>query len=235
VADQQRGQHVVNAFLAARRARRAVDRHGIDYIQRIVSERESMLRTLEKLPTTEWDHPTLCEGWQIRHVIGHLISGATPLAVRDLTRLVVRYRTDIDGGFDDDARRRGAHPPDTLLQEFRAIVHSRIMPPGLPRGLMWCDNVIHGLDVRVPLGEPDPGPPRRLAEVAECLSAMTWPSRTACRADGLQFVADDLDWTMGDGPTITGSIESIVLALAGRPAGINRLTGVGVAILVARP
>jgi hypothetical protein len=60
---------------------------------------------------------------------------------------------------------------------------------------------------------------------------MTWPSRTACRAEGLQFVATDVDWTVGAGPQVIGPIEDVLLAIAGRRLRDSALHGDGLAIL----
>jgi hypothetical protein len=60
---------------------------------------------------------------------------------------------------------------------------------------------------------------------------MTWPSRTACRAEGLRFAATDVDWTIGAGPEVVGPIEDVLLAIAGRRFGGDALDGEGLAIL----
>ena len=223
------------ALLQVLRQRRSVGFKDHDYQALIIEERRRLLELLESLDESKWDHETLCEGWRVREVVAHLISGGTRVPVSEMVPLMVRHRGDVDGFFAADAERRAVAEPQALLEAFRAMIESRVKPPVVPAALMWCDNVIHGLDIRWPLALPDPGPAERLTETATCLSAMTWPSRIGCRADGLRFMADDADWSMGDGPQVSGPIDAIVLGIAGRKAAFERLRGPGVPLLAARP
>ena len=45
--------------------------------------------------------------------------------------------------------------------------------------------------------------------------------RAKGRAKGLSFVATDLDWSWGSGPTVTGPAEDLLLALFIGPDGFN--------------
>src|SRR4051794_13739781 len=54
------------------------------------------------------------------------------------------------------------------------------------------------------------------------------------RAAGLRLVADDQDWSWGDGEMIIGTSESLAMALAGRLVALNDLQGPGVAVLRGR-
>ena len=54
------------------------------------------------------------------------------------------------------------------------------------------------------------------------------------RAKGLSFRATDADWSVGEGPEVTGPGLAIVQAIAGRSAGLDQLSGDGAAILKAR-
>ena len=76
-----------------------------------------------------------------------------------------------------------------------------------------------------------PGSAQTLTRAAESLTRMTWPSRTACRAEGLRFVTTDVDWTIGAGPEVVGPIEDVLLAIAGRKLSDTALGGEGLAIL----
>jgi hypothetical protein len=48
---------------------------------------------------------------------------------------------------------------------------------------------------------------------------------------GIQAIATDADWSAGDGLDVTGSIEALVLTLAGRFAALDQLQGDGTATL----
>ena len=51
------------------------------------------------------------------------------------------------------------------------------------------------------------------------------------RAAGLQLVADDQDWSWGDGDEINGPSEALAMALAGRVVALDDLHGPGVHLL----
>jgi hypothetical protein len=52
--------------------------------------------------------------------------------------------------------------------------------------------------------------------------------------DGLRFEADDVDWTHGNGPIVSGAAEALLLAITGRRAALGLLSGDGVSTLSAR-
>ena len=54
------------------------------------------------------------------------------------------------------------------------------------------------------------------------------------RISGLTLRATDADWTTGTGPEVSGPILSLVMAMTGRKAADDDLTGEGVATLRSR-
>jgi hypothetical protein len=48
---------------------------------------------------------------------------------------------------------------------------------------------------------------------------------------GLRLVATDVDWSVGAGPEVRGPGEAVLLAIAGRNATIDELSGPGLATL----
>ena len=48
---------------------------------------------------------------------------------------------------------------------------------------------------------------------------------------GLRFAADDLDWAHGQGPTVAGRAEALLLAITGRTAALDHLSGDGLPTL----
>jgi hypothetical protein len=54
------------------------------------------------------------------------------------------------------------------------------------------------------------------------------------RAEGLHLVATDVDWEHGSGPTVSGPAIALLLAMSGRRAGLEDLTGDGVGAMTAR-
>jgi uncharacterized protein (TIGR03083 family) len=195
----------------------------------LLVERRLLLPFLDGLTADQWDAPTLCEGWRVREVVAHLTYSWSNTLLGLPTWL--RHRDDIDLAFTLYAQRRAKADADVLLRRYRTAAESSYQPPKVAPEVVWCDNVIHGLDMRRPLGLRYQGSTPTLARAAESLTRMTWPSRTACRAEGLQFVATDVDWTVGAGPQVIGPIEDVLLAIAGRRLRDSALHGDGLAIL----
>jgi hypothetical protein len=65
-------------------------------------------------------------------------------------------------------------------------------------------------------------------------SKSSFPVGGKKRIGGLRLVADDIDWSHGTGPEVTGPGLSLVMAMTGRPAGLARLTGDGLATFRSR-
>jgi hypothetical protein len=87
------------------------------------------------------------------------------------------------------------------------------------RGALTHD-VIHGLDITVPLGIDRHVPDGRLRIVLHGIT----PKRVkffGVDLDGIQLRADDLDWTFGSGTPLSGTAQDLLLILSGRmlPAG----------------
>jgi hypothetical protein len=96
--------------------------------------------------------------------------------------------------------------------------------------------VIHHQDMRRPLGMPHVIPAERLTGVLDAIitpkGSVNLGSRQ--RAAGLRLTATDADWAHGTGPRIEGPGEALIMALAGRAAGLAGLKGDGLPILQAR-
>jgi len=63
----------------------------------------------------------------------------------------------------------------------------------------------------------------------ECL-----PEALKQRIEGLTLRATDAEWSHGAGPEVSGPILSLVMAMTGRKAPLDDLTGDGVATLRSR-
>jgi hypothetical protein len=64
----------------------------------------------------------------------------------------------------------------------------------------------------------------RVAFAKRSTSHFAHPYSGKANAIGIRIRADDLDWTHGDGPEVSGSGESLLLALTGRAATLDELT-----------
>src|SRR6478609_6917458 len=125
-----------------------------------------------------------------------------------------------------------ADPADTLA-DFRAHLTDRTSPPG-PKDTWIGEIVIHGADIRRPLGIGHQPPTATVLRVAEFYKGSNLIVGAKDRVSGLTLRATDADWTHGAGPEVTGPVLSLVLAMTGRRAGLEELTGPGVDTLAAR-
>jgi uncharacterized protein (TIGR03083 family) len=192
-------------------------------------ERADLVSLLESLTDDQWSSPSLCAGWSVKDVVAHVFSYET-LSWPGVAATMARAR------FSPVRANALALAPYAALPPTRLLDHARrhLVPRGFTAAgggrLALADGVIHQQDVRRPLGLTRAVPPERLrAALALALKAPVLPSRK--HVAGLRLVAADLGWSHGDGPEVEGPGEAVLMAVAGRPAALDDLTGGGVSTL----
>ena len=120
-----------------------------------------------------------------------------------------------------------------ILEALREAAGERRPAPGSPPVSALAAVVIHGQDICRPLGMQRQVPVSHLRPVADFLPK-TWGFGTKRRIAGLRLVADDMDWTHGEGPEVTGPAEALVMVMAGRHTALADLSGEGKAMLALR-
>jgi uncharacterized protein (TIGR03083 family) len=130
------------------------------------------------------------------------------------------------------ARWRGRTPEETL-DHLREVLTRTTTPPA-PLASRIVEEVVHGEDVRRPLGIRRDYPVDAVEEALR-LQVRTPASFGGARelVAGLRLVADE-GATVGDGPEVRGPLVSLLLAAAGRRVALDELSGPGVATLVSR-
>jgi hypothetical protein len=97
------------------------------------------------------------------------------------------------------------------------------------------DVLVHGADMRIPLGIPHRPDPRQVARVLDFLTSPTqlgfFPRR---RLRGIALHDEDTGQTWGHGESIRGSGVAVMLAVCGRTVALDQLTGPGVPVLESR-
>lgn len=197
------------------------------------AERAALADDLALLTEAQWDAPSLCRGWSVRHVVAHLTAAASHGRAAWL-RSVAGARFDFAVHNDRRlAEHLGASPQETLAR-FRAVVRSTTAPPG-PAAAWLGEVVVHAQDVRRPLGLPSAVPVAASTAVAELFVGrdLTVDGRAAVR--GLRVEATDGPFRAGDGTEpVQGPTLALTMAIAGRADFCDDLTGPGVATLRAR-
>ena len=193
------------------------------------AERAALADDLAGLDEEQWRSPSLCGRWSVEEVVAHLTAAASVGRVRWVAS-VLGARFDFDLHNDRRlAERRGATPRETL-DRFRQVVGSTTSTFG-PTAAWLGEVVVHGQDVLRPLGIQRTPPVDAVTEVARlfALRNFTVPGRTA--SAGLRLEATDGPFASGEGPLVSGTTLALTMALAGRAAFCDDLTGPGVPLL----
>jgi uncharacterized protein (TIGR03083 family) len=198
----------------------------------IHAEREALADDLAALTDEQWATASLCPGWSVRDVLGHIIATAkmTPGAFfTGLARAGFRFN---DMSNNRIAAEATAVPADGLA-ELRRHLTDTTSPPG-PAEAMLGEAVVHGEDIRRPLGIKRAYPPEAVTRSAEFFRRSNLLIGSKRRIAGLGLRADDLEWGAGSGPEVTGPALSLLMAMTGRAAALDDLNGEGVATLRSR-
>jgi len=208
-----------------------------DYRRMTRAELVDLSRLLHSFTDEQWDAPSLCEGWKVRHVLGHMCMGSTtsPLA---MPFLLVPYRFNIDRASSEESYKYGeSHTPEQLLDTFDRVVVAH-PKPGLgklaPAKEWFVDKLIHNQDVRRPQGLTRDIPEEHLVAALDVLPSLGGFVKSNRVCKGLRFTATDVGHTVGDGPDVRGPAESLVLAMSGRAVDLPKLEGDGVETLRGR-
>jgi hypothetical protein len=100
-------------------------------------------------------------------------------------------------------------------------VHHPWKPPGGGYVGALTHDIVHGMDITVPLGIGRTVPADRLGKILPSLATPKIGKFFGVKLSGIQLVASDIDWTFGAGSPVTGTAQDLALVLCGRklPAG----------------
>jgi uncharacterized protein (TIGR03083 family) len=206
----------------------------VDLWTGIREERLALVADLELLAPAQWDEQSLCSEWRVRDVVAHLGWAAAGVGIGETLRGVVASRGNFHRWSAELARRRGSADPQELLVAYRGLVDARKTPVGAKPLDMFCDTIIHGQDIRRPLGLHRDFPADRIAVALDHLKTNSFPFKAKMLIAGLRLVGTDQEWTSGDGPEVRGTGEALLLAMGGRSAATADLSGPGREILESR-
>jgi uncharacterized protein (TIGR03083 family) len=195
----------------------------------IHEEREVLAKDLSSLTDEQWATPSLCAGWTVWDVLGHMTATAKMTPPKFFLALA-------SAGFkfsemtDREIARETAGTPADSLAEFRHYARASTHPPG-PATSWLGETVIHGTDIRRPLGMSRDFPEQALVQVADFFKGSNLLIGAKKRIEGLRLQATDASWSAGAGPEVTGPLLSLIMAMTGRRAILGDLSGAGVAVL----
>ena len=195
-------------------------------------ERKDLAAFLSTITPEDWERESLCRGWRVRDVVAHTISFDELGLARSVRRLM-------RGGFSPHRAnaRAVADAASRTTDDLLAALERHLDPRG-PLTALGClpalmDTLVHHQDIRRALGAPRDIPAERLSQGLRAVFLSPFVGGPG-RARGLRFVAADIDWAKGTGPEVTGTAESIMMAVAGRAGVIDELSGPGCSVLAAR-
>jgi uncharacterized protein (TIGR03083 family) len=199
----------------------------------IDAERVALVEQLDSLDdSSSWSTPSLCAGLSVREVLAHMTVSGAVSAPRWMLG-VIRAGFDFDQQVTDRLREQlGADPRETL-DRFRSTIGSRTSPP-LPRLALLGEMVVHGEDIRRPLGLTRNHPQPVLNALLHYYAGTDMVVIAKKRIAGLQIDAVDSGITIGHGELVRGGSLAIIMAMTGRSAYCAELSGPGAATLADR-
>ncbi|WP_246612370.1 maleylpyruvate isomerase family mycothiol-dependent enzyme [Paractinoplanes bogorensis] len=198
----------------------------------IRAEYAALADDLAGLDDGQWAKQSLCGEWTIEEVVAHLTAAAS-LSFPRWLRSVIGARFD----FDLHNRRRvaefrGATPAETLARYRAAAAHAT--GPGGPVDAWLGEIVVHGQDIRRPLGLPRTPSAEALERLARFYVRRDFTVASKTVSAGLRLEATDGPFTHGTGELVTGPTLALIMVMAGRAAYGDELAGPGAEIMRAR-
>ena len=198
----------------------------------IHAERAALAGDLTGITSEQWAFPSLCSDWTVHQVLAHIVATTTMTPARFFARFA-------GAGFNftkfnqRNISRYGSGTPDALVAETRASAARTSAPPGPPQ-VPISEIVVHSEDVARPLGRTMDRATEALVASLDFYKGAQPLVGAKKRSEGLHLVATDVDWEHGSGPTVAGPAIALLLAMSGRRAGLEDLTGDGVSAMTAR-
>ena len=202
----------------------------MDTWQMIEEERASLVEALAALPEGDWARPSLCSGWSVRDVVAHMIATANMTPPRFVARLAASGFSFQRLTREDIRRYSEGRSPAEMVDALRARISARTAPPG-PTASWLGETIVHSEDVFRALGGYRPHPVTHVIAVADFYKGSNLLIGAKNRIAGVTLRATDTDWSHGTGPEAAGPAIALVLAMTGRAAALDDLTGDGVAVL----
>jgi len=198
----------------------------------IHAERAALADDLAELKDAQWSTPSLCPGWSVREVLGHMTATAKLTPGKFFAGLAgVGFR--FNAMTARDVARESSGPAADGLAEFRRYAEATTSPPG-PVESMLGETIIHSADIRRPLGIAHAYPGDAVVRVADFFKNSNLLIGSKRRIAGLTLRATDAEWSTGSGPEVSGPALSLVLAMTGRKAALDDLSGEGLPTLRSR-
>lgn len=183
-------------------------------LQPLVAPTYNRLADLLSASDADWDAPSLCEDWQVRHVVAH-VTMPVRLTPEQFGAEMAAAGGDFTVLSNSVAARGASLPRPELLDQLRSEALRSWQPPGGGEAGALSHCVIHSLDVTVALGKPTVAPSEAVHAVLDLLTA-SGGSWFGVDLTGVRLEASDSDWSHGEGEPVRADSGSLVSLLASR-------------------
>jgi len=165
-------------------------------------------------PTETWDAPSLCDTWQVRHVVAHMTMPAR-LTPKQFGAEMAAAGGDFAVLSNTIAGRDAYLPLAGHLAALRSRRLHEWQPPGGGMAGALSHAVIHSLDITIALDWPTVAPKEAVTAV---LDQLTEANGTFFGIDlsGVRLEATDVDWSWGSGDEVRANSGRLVALLSGR-------------------
>lgn len=196
-------------------------------IQDLIAEhRHQLAAVLAGLSAQQWEAPSLCEGWAVRHVTAHVTMPfrySTARFLKELAKAGGNFQRMSDGVASRDAEL----PREELIAALRDNAEHSWRPPGGGYEGALTHDVIHGLDITRALRIEQAIHPEAMRIVLDTIADAKTRKHFGVDLDGLRLQATDLDWSSGSGGPLRGRAQDLALVLTGRRIGDDSLDEAG--------
>jgi uncharacterized protein (TIGR03083 family) len=204
----------------------------MEHWETIAAERRCLADQLDNLTADQWATQSLCEAWNVRGVVAHLVM-AHKVSIPRFTLAIVRAQGSFARANVALTAREAEHPTAELVSDLRRFADSHVKPPGFGSEAPLTDVLIHGQDIRIPLGLDTPQPIQPWKAALDFLVSPKARRGFGVRAlPPVEMRATDLDWKYGSGDEVSGPAIALALAIMGRRARLEDLAGPGTSKLV---
>ena len=199
----------------------------MEHFDKVAVHRRRIADVLEGLDEAQLATPSLCEGWTVQEVAGHLTSGWN-LGWSKFLWGVIKARGDFNAANIKFGKQLGDRPIAEIVAELRDNADNRFTPPGIGSEAPLSDAWIHAQDMFLPLGITYAV---ALEDVMPIVPALVEKKSRRIRGNDYEerftWRATDTDWAhVNDGaPEFSGPMMAIVLALYGRGDVLGQLEG----------
>lgn len=178
----------------------------------------SVADLLATLSADQWEAPSLCAGWRVRDVAGHLVwrlGSSTPELAGSAARAYVGHFVRPSRAIDAVSRAAARAEPEQLVARLRMIAAAKAAGHGRTGISELTEAVVHGLDLAHPLGLALPVHAVAGGAVALRRSLIA-PTEITAVLRTRRLVATDAQWSVGQGTKLPGTAEDLILFLFGR-------------------